>query len=161
MSRISVFGGTGYAGGNVVAEAARRGHSVTSISRSVPEHGTDGVQYVAGSLLDPDTRAKALADAELEDLLHGSDGPLHPEVFAEIHPTHAFVADGSSLTQRWSSDRVWRRPVSASAGGRPRWRRRGAAPRSGRQGRSLRGIAATSCGVSFRNERAMSGSWKP
>jgi uncharacterized protein len=65
MARISVFGGTGYAGGNIVAEAARRGHSVTSISRSAPEQRIDDVQYVAGSLLDADIRAKALADADV------------------------------------------------------------------------------------------------
>lgn len=65
MARISVFGGTGYAGGNIVAEAARRGHTVTSISRHLPDERVDGVQYVEGSLLDAETRAKALADADV------------------------------------------------------------------------------------------------
>ena len=64
MARISVFGGTGYAGGNIVAEAARRGHTVTSFGRRLPDERVDGVQYVEGSLLDADTRAKALADAD-------------------------------------------------------------------------------------------------
>ena len=31
MARISVLGGTGYGGGAVVREAARRGHAVTSL----------------------------------------------------------------------------------------------------------------------------------
>jgi len=65
MARISVFGGTGYAGGSIVAEAARRGHSVTSYSRNLPEQRTEGVQYVQGSLLDADTRTKALDGADV------------------------------------------------------------------------------------------------
>src|SRR4051812_17259940 len=65
MARISVFGGTGYAGGNIVAEAARRGHSVTSYSRNLPERPTEGVEYVQGSLLDPITRTEALDGADV------------------------------------------------------------------------------------------------
>jgi len=65
MARISVFGGTGYAGGHIVAEAARRGHTVTSISRRQPDQRIDGVQYAEGSLLDDGTRARALADADV------------------------------------------------------------------------------------------------
>lgn len=64
MARISVFGGTGYAGGNLAAEAARRGHAVTSFSRNLPERPLDGVEYVEGSLLDATTRARAL-DADV------------------------------------------------------------------------------------------------
>ena len=65
MARISVFGGTGYAGSSIVAEAAQRGHSVRSVSRTLPERRTDGVDYVEGSLLDADTRAKVLADSDV------------------------------------------------------------------------------------------------
>ncbi|WP_029150526.1 NAD(P)-dependent oxidoreductase [Microbacterium indicum] len=65
MARITVIGGTGYAGSLIVAEAAARGHQVTSISRSVPAEQVDGVTYVAGSLLDADTRARAVADADV------------------------------------------------------------------------------------------------
>jgi putative NADH-flavin reductase len=65
MARISVFGGTGYAGSNIVAEAARRGHSVTSYSRQLPEQRTEGVGYVQGSLLDEVTRTKALDGADV------------------------------------------------------------------------------------------------
>jgi putative NADH-flavin reductase len=52
MARITVLGGTGYAGAAIVAEAAKRGHQVTSVSRSVPESPIEGVDYVAGSGLD-------------------------------------------------------------------------------------------------------------
>lgn len=48
MSRIVVVGGTGYTGGNVVREAAARGHDVVSISRSEPEEPVDGVRYEVG-----------------------------------------------------------------------------------------------------------------
>ena len=34
MARITILGGTGYAGAAIVAEAANRGHEVTSVSRS-------------------------------------------------------------------------------------------------------------------------------
>ena len=52
MSRITVLGGTGYAGAAIVAEAARRGHEVTSVSRTTPADPIAGVDYVSGSVLD-------------------------------------------------------------------------------------------------------------
>ncbi|RBY93680.1 NAD-dependent epimerase [Blastococcus sp. TF02-8] len=65
MTRISVFGGTGYTGGHLVAEAARRGHEVTSFSRTLPEQRVDGVRYEQGSLLDETTRRAALEAADV------------------------------------------------------------------------------------------------
>jgi putative NADH-flavin reductase len=65
MARISVFGGTGYAGSSIAAEAAQRGHSVTAVSRTVPAQPVDGVDHLQGSLLDPDTRAKVLANSDV------------------------------------------------------------------------------------------------
>ena len=52
MARITILGGTGYAGAAIAAEAARRGHEVTAVSRTAPEAPVEGVQYVAGSALD-------------------------------------------------------------------------------------------------------------
>ena len=52
MSRITVLGGTGYAGAAIVAEAARRGHQVTSVSRTAPTDPVAGVDYVTGSAVD-------------------------------------------------------------------------------------------------------------
>ncbi|MFO7299161.1 MAG: NAD(P)H-binding protein [Actinomycetes bacterium] len=43
--KILVLGGTGYAGANIVAEAARRGHQVVAFSRSAPANPVDGVEY--------------------------------------------------------------------------------------------------------------------
>lgn len=52
MARITVLGGSGYAGGAVVAEAHRRGHEVTALSRTLPADRIEGVDYRAGSALD-------------------------------------------------------------------------------------------------------------
>ena len=60
MTRISVLGGTGYAGSAVVAEAAHRGHQVTSVSRHEPEQRIDGVDYLIGSVLDPEVLSQAV-----------------------------------------------------------------------------------------------------
>lgn len=65
MVRISVLGGTGYGGGAVVAEAARRGHEVMAFSRTAPQEPVPGVTYLTGSVLDPDVLARAVADAEI------------------------------------------------------------------------------------------------
>jgi putative NADH-flavin reductase len=50
MATIVVFGGTGYTGGNVVHEAASRGHDVVSVSRSEPADRVEGVRYEIGSV---------------------------------------------------------------------------------------------------------------
>lgn len=61
MSRISVLGGTGYAGGAIVKEAAGRGHQVTSVSRHEPEQRIEGVDYLIGSVLDDDVLESAVS----------------------------------------------------------------------------------------------------
>lgn len=55
MARITVLGGSGYTGSAVVAEAARRGHEVTSVSRSLPDAPTEGVDHVVGDVRDAQT----------------------------------------------------------------------------------------------------------
>src|SRR5689334_6224647 len=65
MARITVIGGTGYGGAAVVREAARRGHSVVAISRSEPAEPVPGVEYVAGSVLDPDVLERAVKDTDV------------------------------------------------------------------------------------------------
>lgn len=49
MATIVVFGGTGYTGGNIVSEAAARGHRVISVSRSAPTEPLEGVTYETGT----------------------------------------------------------------------------------------------------------------
>lgn len=63
-SRITVIGGTGYAGSNIVREAHARGHDITSFSRSEPETRLDGVTYRRGSALDTAAVADAVAGAD-------------------------------------------------------------------------------------------------
>ena len=60
MARITVLGGSGYAGAALVAEARKRGHEVTSVSRSAPTSQVDGVQHVEGSVLDADVLDRVL-----------------------------------------------------------------------------------------------------
>jgi len=64
MSRISILGGTGYTGAAVVAEAARRGHDVTAVSRSAPADPIPGVTYLQGSVLDDEIQRQAFDHAD-------------------------------------------------------------------------------------------------
>jgi putative NADH-flavin reductase len=59
------LGGTGYAGNAVVNEAHRRGHDVTSVSRTEPAEKLTGVTYVTGSALDPEVLATSVADRDV------------------------------------------------------------------------------------------------
>lgn len=65
MARITVIGGTGYAGSNVVREAAARGHQVTSYSRKAPEQPVAGVDYKTGTVLDESVLVQAVADTDV------------------------------------------------------------------------------------------------
>lgn len=50
MASIVVVGGTGYTGGNIAREAAGRGHTVVSVSRSGPAEPVAGVRYELGQV---------------------------------------------------------------------------------------------------------------
>ena len=60
MARITVLGGTGYAGAAIAAEAATRGHEVTAVNRSTVDAPVSGVDYVTGSVLDADLLASVV-----------------------------------------------------------------------------------------------------
>ncbi|HEX3647197.1 MAG TPA: NAD(P)H-binding protein [Pseudonocardiaceae bacterium] len=60
MSTVLIIGGTGYTGANVAAEAATRGHRVTSFSRFAPPTPVAGVTYSHGQAED----ATALIDGQ-------------------------------------------------------------------------------------------------
>lgn len=64
MTRITVLGGTGYAGSNIVA-AARRHHQVVSYSRKLPESPLAGVDYRTGDVSDGALLAAAVRDADV------------------------------------------------------------------------------------------------
>jgi len=68
--RITVLGGTGYAGSHVVAEAVKRGHEVTSYSRNAPDTPVAGVTYRTASVLDDGVLVEAVqrTDAVVETL---------------------------------------------------------------------------------------------
>lgn len=64
MAKLVVFGGTGYAGGRIGAEALRRGHEVVGVARNtgaVPE----GVEAVRGSLHDEEFVSQVTKDADV------------------------------------------------------------------------------------------------
>ncbi|MFN8195438.1 MAG: NAD(P)H-binding protein [Nocardioidaceae bacterium] len=65
MARIKVLGGTGYAGAAIVAEAVKRGHQVTSYSRSAPERTVEGASYVFGSLEDDGLLQQTVEDVDV------------------------------------------------------------------------------------------------
>ena len=94
MSRITVIGGTGYAGSAIVAEAAARGHQVTALSRSLPDTPIPNVTYVQGDAID---------EATLWAPIKGADavvGALAPRgalagTFREAYRTIARLADAA------------------------------------------------------------------
>ncbi len=65
MTRITVLGATGFAGGHIVEEAAARGHELTLVSRSTPQAAPDGARVIQGSVLDGDVLAQALDGADV------------------------------------------------------------------------------------------------
>lgn len=65
MTRITVIGGTGYAGSNIVAEAISRGHDVTAVSRTAPATPIEGATYVQADLLDSAAVSGAIEGSEL------------------------------------------------------------------------------------------------
>lgn len=65
MTRVTIIGGSGYAGSHIVEAAADRGLDVTSVSRSEVAEQVAGVNYVTGSILDAADRAKALDGADV------------------------------------------------------------------------------------------------
>ncbi|MDF3281052.1 NAD(P)H-binding protein [Gordonia sp. N1V] len=67
MTTIAVVGGTGYAGGFIAAEAARRGHQVIVASRSADRSATaaDNVEYRKVDVLDDQQLAGVVAGADV------------------------------------------------------------------------------------------------
>lgn len=65
MTKITVLGGTGYVGSNVVANAAARGHQVVSVSRNLPQNQVPGVEHIQASVTDLDLVAKLVANADV------------------------------------------------------------------------------------------------
>lgn len=74
MSTIAIFGGTGYAGGNIAREAVKRHHTVISYSRHEPETPVTGVTYRIGDITDAELLRRSAEEAdELVVAVHGAD----------------------------------------------------------------------------------------
>lgn len=107
MARITVLGGTGYAGGAIVAEAQSRGHHVIAVSRTAPETPIDGVEYVTGSALDPGIldRVVPARDAVIEAVsprgdMAGKEEGLVDDLIARVAGTETrlgIIGGASSL----------------------------------------------------------------
>lgn len=65
MTRVTIIGGSGYAGAHIAEAAAVRDLHVTSVSRGEAAQQIAGVTYTRGSLLDPADRARLLANADV------------------------------------------------------------------------------------------------
>src|SRR5271170_103121 len=96
MSRITVIGGTGYAGSAIVAEAAARGHEVTVLSRSLPAGRVQGVNYVQGDATDESVLSSAVSGA---DVVVGALSPRGPLAgpFRDVYRTIARLADAGRV----------------------------------------------------------------
>ncbi len=98
MSRITVIGGTGYAGSAIAAEAVSRGHQVTSYSRSLPETQIPNVKYVLGDVTDEHALAAVVSDAEVVVAALAPRGAL-ADTYRSVNASVAKLADaaGASL----------------------------------------------------------------
>ena len=81
MSKLVVYGATGYAGSRIVAEAASRGHEVTAVARRIEGAPViDGVRYVSGDFYDREL---------MLELTKGAD--------VLVSAIHAHSPDGASI----------------------------------------------------------------
>lgn len=84
MSKITVIGGTGYAGAAIVREAAARGHTISAVSRSKPATPVASVNYIASQASESLDAAKG-ADIVVAALSPRGDnlGTL-PGIYAQL-----------------------------------------------------------------------------
>lgn len=80
MTRITVIGGSGFAGKHIVEAAAVRGLDVTSLSRGEVAEQISGVTYLQGSLTNPEDRARALKDADVVVVAASPRGDMSGEL---------------------------------------------------------------------------------
>ena len=117
MARIAVLGGTGYAGAAIVAEASRRGHEVTAVSRTAPTSPVDDVTYVQASVLDPDVLDRVVADADVVisalsprgDMTGKVEGVVEGliERLAGTSTRVGYIGGASSLLTEEGGPRLW------------------------------------------------------
>ncbi|KVN25559.1 3-beta hydroxysteroid dehydrogenase [Burkholderia pyrrocinia] len=84
---IALFGATGTIGSRIAAEAARRGHRVTALSRT-PGASGNGITAQAADLLDPASIAAALPG---HDVVASAYGPKQDDAAKVIAAARALV----------------------------------------------------------------------
>ncbi|GAA1639322.1 NAD(P)-dependent oxidoreductase [Microbacterium flavum] len=97
MSNIAVIGGTGYAGRHIVAEAARRGHTVLSVARKVAAERVPGVTYIEGTLLDVPTLLAELQGVDAVVVAVAPRGEMEGLVRPNIEALASTLADDVRL----------------------------------------------------------------
>ena len=117
MARITVLGGSGYAGGAIVAEAAKRGHDVIAVNRSVVEAPIAGVSYVTGSVLDAQVLDAVTADRDVVVValsprgdMAGKLEPIVEDLIARLAGTStrlAYIGGASSLLAQEGGPVLW------------------------------------------------------
>jgi uncharacterized protein len=117
MAHITVLGGNGYVGAAVVAEARRRGHDVTAVSRTAPSSPVAGADYVEGSVLDADVLERTTAGRDVVlvalsprgDMAGKVEGVVE-ELIARLAGTSTrlgYVGGASSLLTEEDGPRLW------------------------------------------------------
>jgi putative NADH-flavin reductase len=96
VSRITVIGGTGYAGSAIVAEAAARGHQVTALSRSLPDAPIPSVTYVQGDATDEATLSSVIEGSDVVADAIAPRGPLVGHA-RDVHRTIARLAGAAGV----------------------------------------------------------------
>lgn len=94
MTRITVIGGTGYAGSAVVEQAAGRGHQVTALSREIPMAPVVNVTYVQGDATDAATLSSVIAGADVVVTALAPRGVL-TDTFRAVNRVIAQLADAA------------------------------------------------------------------
>lgn len=98
MSRVVVFGGTGYAGGHIARELVARGHQVVAVSRRAAD-AVEGVESVTGSVNDADFVRDIVRDADQVVVAihaHSEDGPQLADAVPAL--ADAAIAVGARLS---------------------------------------------------------------
>lgn len=96
MARITVLGGTGYAGAAIVAEAHERGHEVSALSRTAPTNPIPGVEYVTGSALDASVRDQVTDGRDAVIVALSPRGDMAGNVEGVVEDLIARLADTST-----------------------------------------------------------------
>ncbi|SJN13109.1 Rrf2-linked NADH-flavin reductase [Leucobacter sp. 7(1)] len=97
MTRVTIIGGSGYAGSHIAEAAAVRGFTVTSVTRGEVAQQIAGVTYTRGSILDPADRARWIAGSDVIIVAISPRGDMAGETRRAIAELAAEVAAASGV----------------------------------------------------------------